>query len=516
MQIEAPRLKKSFIKSVESIVGEGGLSVQTLDRINYSRDSNFKSVIQNRYRKIENLPDLIVWPEKVEQVARLVHLCLKGQIPVVPYGAGSGVCGGTVPVCGGMVIDLKKMRRLVKIDQDHLTVTAEAGMMGLHLEGELDRRGFTLGHFPSSILCASLGGYLAARSAGQNSSRYGKIEDMVKNLEVVTGTASIIETRDSTNGDGIDFNQIFLGSEGILGLITQATLRIFPKPPSQLFSSFRFKKLEDGLEAMRRFMQGGLKPSVVRLYDPLDTLLFLSHGKGKKKLPPLLNPLAEAFHDQSLKMVLRWPRLIQQTGRLASQRCLLVVVHEGMQGLVLEEQKMIRRICLDLGGEDGGEEPARRWLAHRYSVSYKSSPLFYSGAFTDTIEVATGWDRLHRLYREMKKAIEPHAVVMAHISHVYSDGASIYFTFIAPLKGLSQSENLYDLIWDQALRACQKVGGVISHHHGIGRLKAKYMLEEWGHGLELLRGLKDFFDPHRIMNPGKLVLLKKVRKEMAA
>ncbi len=506
MRLEAPRLKKNFVTSVEKIVGPDSLSSRPLDRINYSRDSNFKSVIRNQYGHRDPPPDLIVWPEKVEQIQQLVQLAGRHKISIVPYGAGSGVCGGAMPIFGGMIIDLKKMRRL-KVDADNLSAVADAGMMGMHLENELQRKGFTLGHFPSSIVCAGLGGYLAARSAGQTSSRYGKIEDMVQSLQMVSGRGDIIDTRDVANREGIDFNQMFLGSEGTLGILTQATLRIYPTPPAQAFRGIRFNNLKSGLEAIRRIMQSGLKPAVIRLYDVLDTLLFLSHGKKGKKtsLPVFLESLADLLYGQSVKAALQVPKILSMASRLVSSGCLLVLMHEGHERLVAEEQKTVLSICKNLGGEDLGEEPGRAWHEHRYSVSYKASALFYSGAFTDTIEVATTWDKLYPLYAEMKKAMASHALVLAHISHAYTEGASIYFTFVAPLQGLRRAEKLYDLIWDRAMKSCQKVGGIISHHHGVGRLKAKYMKNEWGEGLGLYHLFKNHFDPNGIMNPGKLV-----------
>lgn len=515
------RIKKTLLHSVEKIVGPGAYSERMVDRINYSRDSSFRGAIQNKYNKIEFLPDLITWPKSVDEVQKLVRFANRHKLPIIPYGAGSGVCGGTNAVFGGMIVDLKKIRKILKIDPDSLSVTVECGMMGLHLENELERGGFTLGHFPSSILCASLGGYLAARSAGQNSSRFGKIEDMVKTLEVVTGDGQIIQTRDVTNSEGIDLNQIFLGSEGTLGLITQATLKIFPRSSHQAFQAFSFAHLSSGIESIRRIMQSGLKPSVVRLYDPLDSLILQSKKKGNKSsslkgsshkalsLPDFLLMPVDLIKNQSMKMALQWPKTIDLLCRLITSQSLLIFMHEGLEKIVSEERLIAREICQQLGGIDLGEGPARNWYEHRYSVSYMASPLFYSGLFTDTIEVATTWDKINVLYEEIKKGMSPHALVMAHISHAYSEGASIYFTFLAPLSGLKASEELFDTIWDKAMKACQRVGGVISHHHGIGRLKAKYMGDEWGEGIELFRIFKNYFDPSGIMNPGKLIPLKK-------
>ncbi|MDO8518892.1 MAG: FAD-binding oxidoreductase [Deltaproteobacteria bacterium] len=508
MNLPPAKLRKTFRSKIEAIVGPGGFSAENLDRFNYARDSGFKSAIRIKYNRLEPLPDIIVWPENTLQVQKLVKAAIRHRVPIVPYGAGSGVCGGTVPVKGGMIVDMKKMRKLIRLDKDNLLVEAEAGTMGLHLENELERKGYTLGHFPSSILCASLGGYLAARSAGQKSSRYGKIEDMVREMEIVTGTGEIIRTTSVSNKEGIDLNHVFLGSEGTLGLITKATLRIHPKPQAEAFRGIRFKNLKTGIEALRRMIQSGIRPAVMRLYDELDSfMLFSFKNKGKGfKIPGLLESVQGLLKSQSLQAALALPQTFQALTKMIPGGCVLILMHEGDSRIVAEEQKIAMEIASGLGGSDMGEEPGKHWYAHRYSVSYKASPLFYSGAFTDTVEVAASWDKIGELYDAMTKALSPHALVMAHLSHAYPDGGAFYFTFVAPLKGLKKSEELFDLIWDHAMETCQKVGGVISHHHGVGRLKAKFVTSEWGEGAEIFGIFKELYDPHSIMNPGKLYI----------
>lgn len=510
MILAPPKLKKTFLTKIEEIVGPQGFSFKNLDRFNYGRDSSFKSTIRIKYNISEPLPDIIVWPENTEQVQKLVKAAIRHRVPIVPYGAGSGVCGGTVAVKRGMTIDIKKMRKII-LDPQNLRVEAESGTMGLHLENELERKGFTLGHFPSSILCASLGGYLAARSAGQKSSRYGKIEDMVREMEIVTGVGEIVRTRNVANAEGIDLNQVFLGSEGTLGIITKATLRIYPKPQAMAFRGFRFKNLKTGMEAVRRMIQSGIKPAVMRLYDELDSFMLFSFKQSGKgfKIPNLLGSVQAILKNQSLQAALALPQTFQTLTKIIPGGCVLILMHEGHERIIAEEQKIAMEIATSLGGADMGEEPGKHWYEHRYSVSYKASPLFYSGAFTDTIEVATTWDKMGELYEGMIKALSPHALIMAHLSHVYPDGGAFYFTFVAPLKGLKKSEELFDLIWGKAMTTCQKIGGVISHHHGIGRLKAKFVNEEWGEGAEIYKMFKELYDPHGIMNPGKLFIEKR-------
>lgn len=513
MIIESPQLSESFLDQVEKIVGPSYTSSKKLDRLNYARDSWFRETIKAKYAKTNHFADIIVWPANRDQVQSLVKLALLEKIPVVPYGAGSGVCGGVVPVKGGMIIDMKRMNRLIHLDKENGIVEAEAGILSMHLEDQLQRQGFTLGHFPSSIICASLGGCLAARSAGQLSSRYGKIEDMTLEMEVVTGRAEVVQTRNTNNRDGIDLNQIFLGSEGTLCLITKAKLRVYPLPKERIFQAVRMKDMETSIEAMRRFTQTGLKPSVVRLYDELDTFMLLSsktkdhtHKKEKKKSEGFLAELKELGKFKAVRKALTFPRLLNAASKFIPNGCATVYVLEGEKEMIRREQKILMDICGSLGAEDLGDQPAYHWYQNRYRISYNSSPAFYTGNLIDTIEVAISWNKLNELYEAMVKAVSPHALIMAHLSHVYTDGGSLYFTFLAPLKGVRSGQKVYDKIWNKAMATCNKIGAVISHHHGIGRLKAKFMQEEWGTGgLDLYRRLKEYYDPHAIMNPGKLI-----------
>lgn len=516
MLIEAPKIKKQVIAKINDIVGPGAYSIRNLDRLNYSRDSSFRSAIQIRYNKIEHWPDVIVWPSSTEEVVKLVKMAAKHRLPIVPYGAGSGVCEGAVPVKGGMVVDLKRMHQLLSVDEDSLLATAQSGMMGLKLEEELNRKGFTLGHFPSSILCASFGGYLAARSAGQLSSRYGKIEDMVRSLEIVTGRGEVIQTRPVANNAGLDLNQMFLGSEGTLGVITQGTCRIWPIPEKKLFRGIRFKDLKTGIEAVRRLSQSTLKPAVVRLYDDLDTLMLLSHKDKPSLLPKFFSDLGRVISHKSLRAALAVPKFMGNLIKLVPGGCVLILMHEGHEKLADAEQKITMEICKGLGGVDLGPEPGKMWYERRYSVSFKAAPLFVEGAFTDTIEIATNWDNMYPVYKAMVAALSPLCLVMAHLSHVYSDGGALYFTFAAPMKGLRKSEESFDHIWDTAMKVAQKMRAVISHHHGIGRLKSPYIAEEWGALASVYQQLKKACDPHRIMNPGKLYAGEKGTARLAA
>jgi alkyldihydroxyacetonephosphate synthase len=512
------------IKGLTDIVGRDYVSVSTPDRVAYSADFWPKAQIWKMGGDVARFkPDVIVWPADEADVSAILTFCHEWRIPVIPYGAGSGVCGGTVPIHGGVIVDVKRLNRMRAVDFCSSTVMADAGINGQLLEDRLNGHGLTLGHFPSSIMCSTLGGWLACRSAGQFSSRYGKIEDMVLDLRVVTADGSIVDTAERSPG-APDWTQLLVGSEGTLGIITSAQLKVHPLPEEQRFRGWRFKQLPDALAAMRRIMQSGLTPNVLRLYDPFDSALALGK-KGAKDASEspidrvvgalklghvaqagrsLLDPLLKRTKERAIAGALSTPKLVNKIIHAMPTSCLLIIGFEGASASVEEDLWRAGQILVDSGGQDAGAAPGENWLKNRYNVSFKQSPLYAAGAFVDTMEVATTWDRIYSLFEGVREAVSPYALVMAHFSHAYRDGCSIYFTFAAYRRDAKKSEQLYDKIWNQALDAAHAAGATISHHHGVGLSKKHAMAHEHGEMLRVWRAIKDVLDPHGIMNPGKL------------
>jgi alkyldihydroxyacetonephosphate synthase len=498
----------------------GRASIEGSDRVAYARDLWPRQQIVTRSGiAAPSPPGVIVWPQSVEEIVEVVGYARERRIPVVPYGAGSGVCGGILPTEDTILIDLKRMRRFLQVDEERLTARIEAGIIGQHLEDGLAARGFTLGHFPSSIHCSTLGGWLAARSAGQCSGRYGKIEDMVVGLRCVDGAGQI---READLDAGIDpaLIPLVIGSEGILAVITEATVRIAPAPGSRRFASFVFDGTAIGLEAMRKIFQAGLRPAVSRLYDPFDTMLARRGGvKGpadeaaeehdeeedETKEGPYRPGLGARILNRALRRPKALNRIIDALPDRALGGALMVLVWEDDPDLADAELALANEIARELGGRDTGEGPARRWLAHRHSVSYRQSPLYAWGAFVDTMEVASTWSRLLPMYEAVRAALSPHVFVMAHFSHAYPDGASIYFSFAGSAPDEEAALAAYDATWRDALEAVVAAGGTLSHHHGVGRSKAPAMRAEQGVAIDVVRALKNDFDPADIMNPGALI-----------
>lgn len=461
----------------------------------------------------------VVWPASEEDLQALVSLARELRVPLVPFGAGSGVCRGAEGGPGSLVVDLKGMDRVLWVHPEDNLARSQTGVLGWHLEETLNGHGVTLGHFPSSLMCSTLGGYLATRSAGQCSSLYGKIEDMVLSVRAVTGAGQVLKTgRDTGPGPGPDFTQLLVGSEGAFGFITEATLRVHPMPDKRVFRAYGFKRLAAGCEGIRRLMQCGIRPSVVRLYDELDSMVVRSAVGRGTELDDLVGAVlgrmggASAWlKRKAIQLALARPELMnrlveEMAPRLSADGCLCLVGYEGEARLVDRSYKEGHGEMVRAGGRDLGEEPGWHWFRHRYSVSFKQSEIFASGAFVDTMEVAGTWDRVMDICERVRKATSPHALVMVHMSHAYPEGCSIYFTFVGKAGDPERARQVYNRLWSEALAAVTRAGGTISHHHGVGRLKAGFMREEHGTSISLLNVLKATFDPDGILNPGVLGL----------
>ncbi|MEZ4467103.1 MAG: FAD-binding oxidoreductase [bacterium] len=498
------------LAALAAVVGPGFFSTTPADQTAYSRDLWPRSQLERLAGHDPTLPAAVVWPGTAEEAAALVRICVEAGRPIVPFGAGSGVCGGARPMPRGVVIDLKRLKRLRQVDREAGTIEVEAGYMGERLERQLERLGLTLGHFPSSILCSTVGGWLAGRSAGQCSSRYGKIEDMVVDLEVVAGDGVLRRTPAyGAVGQRLDWNQAFVGSEGTLGLITAATLRVHAQPARRCFRGWLMPDVEAGLKVMRGAMQAGLRPAVLRLYDPVDTVMVGSnpdakHGGPLAKLKALLNEGAGGFKQRALTTALAHPRWLNGAIDLLPQRSLLVTLTEGVEGEAEAEDAAIAALARAAGGQARGAGPGRAWLAHRYDVSYKQSKLYAAGAFVDTFEVAGTWEGLGPLYEAVRRAVGDKVLVMAHFSHAYPGGGSIYFTFAGAASTRAEQLARYDAAWQAGLDTVVAHGATIAHHHGSGLSRRSHMDAEHGAGRAWFDALKQALDPAGVFNPGKL------------
>lgn len=509
-------LRPEIMQDLERVLGPEHVSYSDSTRIAYSRDMWPKSLLRQRLGAIDKPPSVVVWPGNTQELMLVLRLAQEHQVPVIAFGAGSGVCGGTLPLDGGIVIDMKRMNRILSLVEEDRLLDVEAGMVGEVLERELNRRGWTLGHFPSSIYCSTVGGWLAGRSAGQCSSLYGKIEDMCRSITWVDSAGDSHRTRfEGSQPWSWSINPLLLGSEGTLGMITSARLVVRPLPETRLYGGYRFSSIEDGTRAMRELLRRGLRPSVLRLYDEFDTLIAktgstadlpeqqVKNSLMSELLGTLNKPLRMALRG-SIKRVLQAPALLNAITGLLPKACLMVVVYEGQKRDMGLLKAQTDEICRKNGANLLGESPAKYWWEHRYGISYKQSTIFSAGGFVDTMEVSCTWDRLAGLYHSVKASLKELVFIMAHFSHAYRDGCSIYFTFAGAARDDVQALELYDRIWDAAQRAVFEAGGTVSHHHGVGIAKARFLVRQLGPAMSMMNAAKQAFDPSGLLNPGKL------------
>ena len=451
------------------------------------------------------LPDRVWWPNDAAEVLSVLEAARDAGIPVVPYGAGSGVCGGARGREGSWVLDTKALQGIGPLDEGRRLVTVEAGVNGQHLEDWLRARGYTAGHSPSSIWCSTVGGWAAARGAGQFSSKYGVFEDMVVAMTVATPDRGVIRLGLGGSEPLEWFDQI-LGSEGTLGVIVELTLRVWPVPEKRWLRGYAVPDVPAALELMRSLMQAELWPSVVRLYDPVDTRIGgktrpKKEGGGQGFFRRWLSRVEQlpAVRQRTLALPLALPTMVNQLLDGVATGCLLVVGFEGDHEVVDASVGVARQLLSS--AEDLGEGPGKRWFQSRHAVSFKLMPVFERGGFADTMEVAGRWSRLPVIYEAVREAVRPYAVVMAHMSHVYPEGGCIYFSFAG--KG---DREVYDRLWADALEAVLAAGGTVTHHHGVGSLKAQAASRELGPAIEGARALQDLLDHGRVMNPGRVLV----------
>ncbi|HEV2122788.1 MAG TPA: FAD-binding oxidoreductase, partial [Chloroflexota bacterium] len=420
------------------------------------------------------LPLCVVRPRTTQEVSQALAYLYKHHVPVVPYGGGSGVMGGAIPSPGGVMLDVGPLNRILALDEANLAVTAQSGIVLGTLEAWLNERGYIGGHYPQSIDVAHLGGLLATRSAGQFSTMYGNIEDLVLGLEAVLPDGEVVRIPDvPRRSAGPDLRHVWLGSEGAFGVITEVTLKIFPRPEERWIGAYAVPSMRAGLSMIQAIVRPGWRPAVVRLYDEIET--------------------QRGFTDAT-----------------EQGEAILLLLCEGPAGQAECEGQAIDRIARATPGVRAlGPAPVHAWLAHRNDVRefYRYVGM---GVLVDTIEVAAKWtvvaDLYERTLAELKARVPELMVASAHSSHSYQQGTNLYFVIAAqPPRDPAAAERVYWSIWSCVMETVLSHGGTISHHHGIGRVRARWMKAELGSAYPLLTRLKAALDPRQLMNPGTLL-----------
>ena len=497
--LDPPRLFSPDLVRLRELCGERGVSVDAEARLTRALGKSYVDLVRMRHGAVPSAPDAVLFPENEGQVVALVKLAADRGWVVIPFGGGTSVVGGVEPVPDTdsrpvLTLDLRRMDRILSIDVTSNTARVQPGICGPDLEAQLNSRGLTLGHFPQSFQFSTLGGWVATRGAGQNSTKYGKIEQMVVSLRMVTPREVVETPAVPAEAAGPSFLQSLIGSEGILGIITEAVIRLHPVPRYRAFASYLFPDFLAGAAAVRAMMQAEICPAVVRLSDPEETATGVV----------LSGPARLSSREALGRWYLRW------RGFDLDRSALLILVFEGERGLVTAARREGHRLLR--GGLYLGSRPARLWIRDRFLHPYLRDELMDRSVMVDTLETAAAWERLPKLYSQVRHVLSesirktaPGALVLTHLSHAYQDGASLYFTFMARQKQGHEVEQ-WQLIKDAATEAILDHGGALSHHHGIGHIHKSWVPRYLGpQGTTFLKQLKQQWDPQHIMNPGKLI-----------
>jgi alkyldihydroxyacetonephosphate synthase len=483
---------RPLLRPVEEAAGEGAVLTDPESRIRRAAGRSYPDLIRLRTGVLENAPDAVIVPDSRERLAAVISACSEAGVAVVPFGGGTSVVGGVEAIAGDhpavVSIDLGKLRD-VGVDRTSLTARLGPGLRGPEAEQELNALGMTLGHFPQSYEQATIGGYAATRSAGQASTGYGRFDELVTSLELTSPAGPLRTLPTPHTAAGPSLRELVLGSEGTLGVISEVTCRVHPDPEEKRYEGWVAADFASGTAIMRELAQHGETPDVLRLSDEEETRVSLeilgSQGAQKKLLDAYLG-------------------LRRRRGG-----CLLICGYEGERESVHRRRAVASRRLRAGGAVSLGTRAGSSWQHARFEGPYLRDELIGLGAFVETLETAHTWSRLPELYAAvgdaLRGALGPSSIVFCHISHVYEDGASLYFTFLTRARRGEEIEQ-WRAIKATACEAIVATEGTITHHHAVGRDHAPYMAAEVGElGLDALRAVKEQLDPAGVMNPGKLL-----------
>jgi len=510
VELPAPRLASEMLNALAEVVGEAWVKVSRQERASHARGKSYHDLLYLRAGDLANTtPDAVVYPGNPLETLELIQRCADRNIAVVPTGGGTSVVGGVNASPGEshdgvIVLNTTRMSRVLTIDEEAMTAVVEAGVYGPDLEEQLAEKGFTLGHYPQSFQFSTLGGWIAARGAGQQSTKYGKAESWLVCAKLATPKGFWTTECFPASAAGPDLNDLVLGSEGTIGVITEATVKIQRVPEAKDYRGYLFGDFTSGVAAAREIIQARLPVAMVRLSDENETHFFRAFSDAQKP---------NSFLRRIKKTLESW--YLKSKG-VSQKPCLMIVGIEGRNANVEGVSKVTAAIAKKHKALAIGPSAGKRWFEGRFHGPYARDPMLDHGLGVDTLETATRWSNILHLQDAMIPAIEgaireglpnhgARGIVMGHISHTYTDGASLYYTFVFP-RDLENDVRQWLAIKKAATETIVEHGGTISHHHGIGTDHTAWMVEEKGPiGLGILKAVKDEMDETGIMNPGKLI-----------
>lgn len=500
LEMPDPICNERFLSKIALHLRADQIADSRYERAVHAYGKGFRDLFRMRRGMGEGAPDLIVYPENEQEVLALLRSAAEYDAVLIPFGGGSNIAGCLERNDSrrmAVSLDMRRMRRVLEVDTESFFARIEAGAFGPDLEGQLNAKGMTLGHFPDSFLHSTLGGWIATRSAGMQSDKYGKIEDMVVSLRMVTPSGVLATRMVPKSSNGIDVKHLCIGSEGTLGVITEATMRVHPRPELRRTHGYLFREFEGGIEAVHQCMRQECVPSMVRLNDPEKTALSMAF---KPRTKGMQHAVAKAF-----KSYLRWK------GFDFTKACLMLTTYEGRNEDVARQHRRVSGIYKKYGGVDLGAGSGKSFESTKYDFPHIRDFLLDRGVTSDVSETSTVWRNILPLYRSTISAIRAAvaesrvpAFAGCHISHTYRAGASLYFTF-----GFKQQREREIEQYLHVKRSAQQSfidnGGTLSHHHAVGTEHLPWLAEDISPlGIAAVAAVKQGLDPDNVMNPGRL------------
>ncbi|NLY82391.1 MAG: FAD-binding oxidoreductase [Clostridiales bacterium] len=485
------KLDKKHIKKFKEIFGDEFVRTDEYARLSVAYGKTMYDIIRLRQKVVENVPDAVCYPDNKEQVNECVEYCAKNKIPVYVYGGGSSVTRGVECIKGGISLDMRlRFDKIIDFNEADQTITVQPGLSGPGLEKALNeaemrfgaKRAYTCGHFPQSFEYSSVGGWVVTRGAGQNSTYYGCIADIVMAQEYSTPVGVIKTDSYPRKACGPDIDQIMMGNEGTFGVLTEVTLKIFRNMPETIKRfSYMFPDWETAQRAAREIMQSEAGyPSVFRLSDPEETSIML---------------YMYGVMDSPLK------HLFKLKGFKEGEMCMFLGFTNGEKGFSKNCAKHTKKVARKYGGMTLTGYVTKAWEGGRFSDPYLRDTLQDFGVVIDTMEASVNWSNMTKVHKEVRAYCKsrPNTVCMTHMSHVYPQGANLYWIFISKFGSAEEFKAYHSGILD----AIQKSGAAMSHHHGIGKMFAPWLEGSLGENeYKVIKSLKEHFDPDNIMNPG--------------
>jgi alkyldihydroxyacetonephosphate synthase len=489
VRLRPSELATDHREALAAIVGPDHFRVDDRDRLLRAGGKSTLDLLRRKDSGLQDAPDAVLLPGSDGEVTEILRYCSQHGIAVVPFGGGTSVVGGLDPIRGDFAaavsLDLRRFDQLLDFDEVSGEAEFGAGVTGPRAEELLAAQGFSLGHFPQSFEFASIGGFAATRSSGQDSAGYGRFDDMIRGLRVITPAGVLDLGRAPQSAAGPDLRQLVIGSEGVFGVITRVRVAVHPAPQATRYEAWSFPDFATGAAALRTVTQAAAGPTVIRLSDEAETGVNLA--------------TTESIGDSPIG------------GTPSTGGCLAITVFEGTQAHAESRHAETRALMIAQGGTSLGQDPARAWERGRFGAPYLRDALLANGALCETLETATDWSNVPVLKAAVTEALTTAlaesgtpALVLCHISHVYATGACLYFTVVAGQRGNPIEQ--WRAAKTAASDAIMAAGATITHHHAVGADHRPWMSDEVGDlGVQVLRAVKATLDPAGILNPGKLI-----------